>query len=300
MSPAAQRIQLRPAPATGPRVRFRSLDTLWVQVTGTLCNIACRHCFISCGPQADQVPMMSAAEVEGVLEQGRAAGMREVYFTGGEPFLHPELRRIVRGALAVAPLTLVTNGILIDEATAGWLAAEADASAYSLDVRVSLDGMTAAENDPVRGRGTFDQIVGALGRIARAGLSPVVTVVEHAQGMSAAGERVRFLAFVRGLGIAQPRVKFLPLLRIGREERRTHGYAAPEALGEGALDPAVEGGLLCASGRCATAHGVFTCPILIERADARLGATLAEAQADLSLTWDACQTCVLDGLRCNT
>ncbi len=284
----------------GPRVEFRWLDTLWVQVTGTLCNIACRHCFISCGPKADQVPMMGAEEVERALDEGRAAGMRQVYFTGGEPFLHPELRRLVRSALALAPLTIVTNGILIDDETARWLADEFNRSRYSLDLRVSLDGMTPEQNDPVRGRGTFDQIVAAIRLIARVGLSPVVTVVEHEEGLAAAESRARFLEFVRGLGLEQPRVKFLPLLRIGREERRTHGYERPEMLADEPLLPEVESSLLCASGRIATAHGIFTCPILIERADARLGAHVADALTPIHLRWDACQTCVLDGLRCNT
>jgi MoaA/NifB/PqqE/SkfB family radical SAM enzyme len=284
----------------GPRVEFRWLDTLWVQVTGTLCNIACRHCFISCGPKADQVPMMGAEEVERALDEGRAAGMRQVYFTGGEPFLHPELRRLVRSALALAPLTIVTNGILIDDETALWLAEEFNRSRYSLDLRVSLDGMTPKQNDPVRGHGTFDQIVAAIRLIARVGLSPVVTVVEHEEGLAAAESRARFLEFVRGLGVQQPRVKFLPLLRIGREERRTHGYERPEMLADEPLLPEVESSLLCASGRIATAHGIFTCPILIERADARLGAHVADALTPIHLRWDACQTCVLDGLRCNT
>jgi hypothetical protein len=95
-------------------------------------------------------------------------------------------------------------------------------------------------------------------------------------------------------------VKFLPLLRIGREERRTHGYQEPDALSNEPLLPEVESSLLCASGRIVTAQGVFTCPILIERADARLGAHLDEATVPIHLRWDACQTCVLDGLRCNT
>jgi organic radical activating enzyme len=284
----------------GPAVRFRWLDVLWFQITGTLCNIACRHCFISCGPKATQVPVMSTAQVEAALAEGVALGMRQVYFTGGEPFLHPEMRRLVGAALAVAPLTIVTNGLLIDEDTAAWLAEESEGSRYSLDLRVSLDGMTAEENDPVRGRGTFEQIVLALRRLARRGLSPVVTVVEHAEGMAADAARTSFLAFVRGLGIDQPRVKYLPLLRIGREERRTHGYGGPYPLGEEPLLPEVEASLLCASGRIVTAQGVYTCPILIERPDARMGDRLAEAQRDLRLSWDACQTCVLDGLRCNT
>jgi sulfatase maturation enzyme AslB (radical SAM superfamily) len=282
----------------GPEVPFRWLDALWIQVTGTLCNIACRHCFISCGPKADQVPMMTAAEVEQALAEGRDAGMRQVYFTGGEPFLHPELRRIVRATLRLAPLTIVTNGILIDDAAVEWIAKESAASPYSLDLRVSLDGMTAAQNDPVRGHGTFDEIVEALRRLGRAGLSPVVTVVEHDEGLAGASARADFLAFVRGLGIKQPRVKFLPLLRIGREERRTHGYAAEDLAAP--LLPEVESGLLCSSGRIVTAQGVYTCPILIERGDARLGARLADAMRPIRLNWDACQTCVLDGLRCNT
>jgi hypothetical protein len=49
-----------------------------------------------------------------------------------------------------------------------------------------------------------------------------------------------------------------------------------------------------------TAQGVFTCPILVERTGARLGATLAEAARPIRLGFDACRTCVMDGLRCNT
>jgi len=288
-------VQLR-----APEVRFRWLDALWIQVTGTLCNIACRHCFISCGPRAEQVPMMSAEEVERALDEGRDFGMRHVYFTGGEPFLHPELRRIVRSALRIAPLTIVTNGLLLDDATVAFVAQESEGSRYSFDLRVSLDGLTAEQNDPVRGRGTFEQVVAALRRLGRAGLSPVVTVVEHEDGLAGADARARFLQFVRDLGIRQPRVKFLPLLRIGREERRTHGYLDQGVMESAPLLPEVEASLLCASSRIVTAQGVYTCPILIEHAGARLGDRLSAAVRPIRLRWDACQTCVLDGLRCNT
>jgi hypothetical protein len=64
-------VTLSAPPAPGPEVAFRWLDALWVQVTGTRCNIACRHCFISCGPKADQIPMMSveSATPDGLLER---------------------------------------------------------------------------------------------------------------------------------------------------------------------------------------------------------------------------------------
>lgn len=286
--------------AVGPLVTFTRLDALWIQVSGTLCNIACRHCFVSCGPKANQVPMMTVEEVRRALDEGAASGMRQVYFTGGEPLLHPRIRELVDLALGVAPLTVLTNGLLLDDGTVEFLAGRFRAARYSLDLRVSLDGMTAGQNDPVRGRGTFERVVSALRRLGAAGLSPVVTVVEHEEGLEGAEARARFLDFVRRLGIRQPRVKFLPLLRIGREGRRTHGYRPEDTLAGEPLPPDVEGALLCASGRCVTSQGVFTCPILVERGEARLGATLAEAARPIGLGFDACRTCVLDGLRCNT
>ena len=283
-----------------PHVPMRALDTLWFQVAGTLCNIACRHCFISCGPNADQVPIMSTEQVEHALDEGRELGMRQVYFTGGEPFLHPELQRIARAALQLAPLTIVTNGLLIDDAAVGWISEESERSRYSFDLRVSLDGLTAEQNDPVRGRGTFAEVVAALRRLGRGGLSPVVTIVEHEDGLAGAEARTRFSQFVRDLGIRQPRLKFLPLLRIGREEQRTHGYLEHGVTESAPLPPEVESSLLCASGRIVTAQGVYTCPILIEHESARLGDHLSGAARPIHLRWDACQTCVFDGLRCNT
>ena len=42
-----------------PRVELQSLDTLWFQVAGTLCNLACSHCFISCSPTNHTRPRRS-------------------------------------------------------------------------------------------------------------------------------------------------------------------------------------------------------------------------------------------------
>ncbi len=284
----------------GPEVRFRSLDTVWVQITGTICNIACRHCFVSAGPKSESIPMMTRAQVEGALAEAAELGARDAYFTGGEPFLHPEIRSLVDFALERMPLTVLTNALPIDDALARWIANRFAGSRYSFDVRVSLDGTTAERNDRVRGRGVYDDVVSALRRLAREGVSPVVTVVEHEEGLKAAEARVEFTEFLRGLGIAHPRVKFLPLLRIGREERRTRGYLERERLGPEPLASEIEQSLICSSSRTVTAHGVMTCPILVERADARLGDSLREAGQGIRLSWRACHTCVADGLRCAT
>jgi len=214
----------------GPEVSFRSLDTVWIQITGTLCNIACRHCFVSAGPKSDSIPMMSRRQVEAAIEEAVALGARDAYFTGGEPFLHPEIRPLVDFTLERMPLTILTNALLIDDAMAEWIGDRFARSRYSLDVRVSLDGATEETNDRVRGRGVFREVVEALRRLARAGVSPVVTVVEHEDSLRTADARVEFTEFLRGIGLAHPRVKFMPLLHLGREEGRSRGYLERERL----------------------------------------------------------------------
>ena len=76
-----------------PEVPSLSLDTLWFQVAGTLCNLQCTHCFISCSPTNHVHEMMTLDDVRGFLEEARGLGVREYYFTGGEPFLNPEMLR---------------------------------------------------------------------------------------------------------------------------------------------------------------------------------------------------------------
>ncbi len=288
-------------PAGAPELAMQSLDTLWLQLTGTVCNLACLHCFVSCGPAETRVPMMETAHVLELLDEAESLGVRDYYFTGGEPMMHADFWPLCRATLERGPLTVLTNGLFIDDTAARLAKQTFDGSRYSFELRVSLDGMSAAENDPVRGKGTFDAVCDGLRRLASVGLLPIVTVVEHAGGMAATEARLAFLDFARSLGLSRPRVKFLPLLRIGREERRTHGYS-PDDLDvlSQPLPPDADERLACKSGRLATALGVMTCPILLDAPDARLGATLGESLGPIRLGWAACRTCIADGLSCAT
>jgi molybdenum cofactor biosynthesis enzyme MoaA len=288
--------------AHAPLLPLTALDTVWFQLTGTVCNIACRHCFITCGPKQKRVPMMAKGDVRRFLDEAEALGARDYYFTGGEPMLHPDFWELVDETLARGPLTVLTNGILVDGDAAARARRSFDRARYSFDLRVSLDGMSDAENDPVRGKGTFDRITAGIAALAAVGLSPAITVVEHATVMETDAARLRFLDFARSLGLRHPRVKFLPLLRLGREERRTHGYGDDDVAALAAVTPTPEviEALVCSSSRLVTAHGVMTCPILLDAPSAELGRTLAETLHPIRLRWAACKTCVVEGLTCRT
>src|SRR5204863_97959 len=86
-----------------PHVQLRALDTLWFQVAGTICNIECTHCFISCSPRNHSHEMMSLADVQRSLDDARGLGVREYYFTGGEPFMNRDMLAILEATLKQGP-----------------------------------------------------------------------------------------------------------------------------------------------------------------------------------------------------
>ena len=288
------------AAAEYPSVPFVAFDTLWFQVAGTLCNLQCTHCFVSASPTNHNHEMLSLETVKRYLAEAEDLGLKEYYFTGGEPFMNREIFEILEAALALGPVSVLTNGLLIKADTAERLRQLSDSSPYSLDLRISIDGWDAATNDPVRGAGTFERILQGIRHLAAVGLNPVLTVTEACDGASTAAGRALFLAFLRERGLPQPRLKVMPLLRLGAEVERTRAYSSWESLKGQTLTSADASALVCSSGRMVTSKGVFVCPILVDFDGARMGETLAETRRDFPLRFRACYTCHAEGLSCRT
>jgi AdoMet-dependent heme synthase len=288
---------------TAPRVELRSLDTLWFQVGGTVCNLACTHCFISCSPTNHTHEMMPLAEVERYLAEAVTLGVREYYFTGGEPFLNPEMEAILAATLAVGPASVLTNGLLLDPARCRRLRALADASEYSLDLRVSLDGYDAETNDPIRGAGTFDRILEGIRNVVAAGLNPAITVTEVCREAGADEGKARFFALLRELGVERPRLKVLPVFQLGAEAAREGAggaYASWQRLHEGEAPEEGWDHLQCSACRMVTDQGVWVCPILVNEPSGKMGEALADSLGSFPLAHPACWTCHVYGVSCKT
>ncbi|MEM7481135.1 MAG: radical SAM protein [Acidobacteriota bacterium] len=283
-----------------PRVRLAALDTLWFQVAGTVCNLACNHCFISCSPTNRTHEMMSLAEVEGYLVEAVELGVKEYYFTGGEPFLNPAMEAILEATLAVGPANVLTNGLLLDSERCARLRALQDASEYSLDLRVSLDGFDAASNDPIRGEGSFERVLNGVRNLLAAGLNPVLTVTEvHGVSGTEAG-KAKFFDLLRGLGADKPRLKVLPVFQIGSEAERGGAYESWQKLRAGEVADDGWEHLQCSSCRMVTDRGVWVCPILVNEPEGKMGETLSDTLGSYPLEHPACWTCHVYGVSCKT
>lgn len=285
--------------APAPEVALESLDQLWFQVSGTVCNLRCTHCFISCSPDNHSFWFMSREQVRDALAESVGLGVKEYYFTGGEPFMNQELTGILQDTLELGPATVLTNATLLPPRTVDSLEKLAGGSPYSLEIRVSLDGVTAEMNDEIRGEGSFDRAMEGVERLVAAGFLPIITCMQTWED----GETERILGdfrdLLRGIGYGRARLKILPPLRIGAEAERTHGYEEDERVTHEMLHGFDLSELLCTKARLVTADGVYVCPILLDTPSARLGDTVAEAAGKpAELSEQACYTCYVSGSIC--
>jgi radical SAM protein with 4Fe4S-binding SPASM domain len=149
------------------------LRELWLHVND-FCNLSCAHCLVSSGPDRSQG--LSTERVLDAIDQGTSLGVERFFFTGGEPLARPDAielaRRIVRDHQR--ELVVLTNGTLFKGERFARFAALADGDL--LRVQISLDGASAATNDPIRGDGTFARVVTGIRAAVSAGLRPTLTM----------------------------------------------------------------------------------------------------------------------------
>jgi len=151
------------------------LETLWVN-TGTLCNITCQNCYIESSPSNDRLEYVTAAEVAGLLDEtaALALGTREIGFTGGEPFMNPDMIPILGDALGRGYRVLVLTNAMqpmqrprIKQALLDLKAAHGD----HLKIRVSLDHYTSELHEIERGRRTWDRTLAGLDWLSAQGFN---------------------------------------------------------------------------------------------------------------------------------
>ena len=141
------------------KVALTALRTLWFN-TGTLCNIECRNCYIQSSPGNDALLYLTRAEVESYLAEimRDRLPVREIGFTGGEPFMNPEMIGMAEAALEAGHEVLIlTNAMrpMMRKAMREGLADLNRRFGARLTLRISLDHWSAKRHDAERGNGSF-------------------------------------------------------------------------------------------------------------------------------------------------
>lgn len=158
------------------KIEMSRLRTLWFN-TGTLCNIACRNCYIESSPTNDRLAYLTRAELVAYLDEieREKLGTEELGFTGGEPFLNADLPGMLEDGLSRGFRVLVlTNAMRPMRRHEARLLDLNQRFRGDLTIRVSLDHFTKERHEDERGAGTFQPTLDGLIRLVRNGFKVTV------------------------------------------------------------------------------------------------------------------------------
>lgn len=305
--------QLRPGKFVDPlrtakgedraHVALKGLSTLWFN-TGTLCNLACKSCYIESSPTNDALVYLGLDDVLPYLDEIERDNLptREIGFTGGEPFMNRAMVPMIQLCLDRGFEVLVLSNAMrpMRRFEAGLLALE---GRERLAIRVSLDHYTQTIHEAERGPDSWNKAIEGLVWLAQNGFN--ISVAGRHLGYepeTIAREGYRSLFEMYALRIAADNPAHLVLFPEMDETADTTEISTG-CWSTLSVDPA---SMMCASSRMVVkrkgeaASRVAACTLLPYQADFDMGSTLAEASRDVQLNHPHCaRFCVLGGASCS-
>jgi MoaA/NifB/PqqE/SkfB family radical SAM enzyme len=287
------------------QVALRALETLWFN-TGTLCNLTCRNCYIESSPRNDRLAYLTHDEVREYLDEIAREKLptRLIGFTGGEPFMNPDIVAMLDDVLSRGLDALVlTNAMKPMRKLRPQLLALREAYGARLRIRVSLDHHSPAVHEAERGRRSWAPTIDGMVWLARNGFAMDVAG-RRFSGEPEAELRAGFARLFAELDIpidaANPvRLMLFPEMDVQRD--------VPEITTAcwGILHKSPDD-VMCASARMVVKHkdaaapSVLACTLVPYDRQFELGRTLAEAARPVSLNHPYCASfCVLGGAACS-
>lgn len=288
-------------------VALAAATTLWFN-TGTLCNIACTSCYIESSPTNDALVYITCAEVADFLRQIAERGwpVREIGFTGGEPFMNPEMIGMAEAALEAGFAVLILTNAMQPMMRPKVMAGLADLIARfgdRLTLRISLDHPDPARHDEERGAGAFARSLEGM-RWLRDHGARMAVAGRTRWGGSEAEMRAGFAALFAAEGFAIDASDPAACVLFPEMDVRAEVPEITTACW-GILGKSPDS-VMCASSRMvvkrrgAARPAVLACTLIADDPQFELGATLAEAERPVALNHPHCaKFCVLGGASCS-
>lgn len=287
-------------------VALENPQTLWFN-TGTLCNIECENCYILSSPTNDALVYLTADEVSDYLDQldSRKWGVKEIAFTGGEPFMNPEMIEMAKRSLERGyEVLILTNAMLPMQrkrVKEGLLALKSYGD--KLTFRISVDHWSEDLHDKERGKGSFAKTVQGMQWLRENGFQMAVagrTVWDETDTDSRKGYAELFLKHDFNIDAYNPGTTVLfPEMdeKIEVPEITTACW--------GILDKSPSQ-VMCSNSRMVVKHkgadtpSVIACTLLPYEPEFDMGPTLEDAERPVQLNHPHCaKFCVLGGASCS-
>jgi len=178
------------APAQQPAERPLGRH-LWLY-TNFDCNLRCDYCCVRSSPTAPRREL-GLEPIRRIAREAPPLGVDQLFVTGGEPFLLPDIAEILLACAEAAPTIVLTNGMLFRGSR---LEALRSLPRERVTLQISLDSSTPALHDRHRGAGSWDRARRGIETARAEGFR-----VRLAATVSSDAEEKRFQEFLDGSGV---------------------------------------------------------------------------------------------------
>ena len=292
---------------TRAEVDLAGATTLWFN-TGTLCNIECTNCYIESSPKNDALTYITTAEIIPYLDQitERNWPTSEIAFTGGEPFMNPDMIDMARVCLSRGyEVLILTNAMLPmmrKSVKSGLLGLNADFPG-KLTLRVSLDHFDKRFHDEERGKGTYDVTLRGMAWLQENGFRMAVagrTLWGDSEPESRAGYRALFQAHGFDIDADNPAMTVLFPEMDASVDVPEITTACWGILNKKPTDVMCSSSRMVVKRKGADMPTVLACTLLPYDPQFDLGETLEQAEKSVKLNHPHCaKFCVLGGASCS-
>jgi uncharacterized Fe-S cluster-containing radical SAM superfamily protein len=282
-------------------------ETLWFN-TGTLCNIQCVNCYIDSSPTNDALVYITADEVRDYLDQiaERKWPIREIGFTGGEPFMNPQMIDMARVSLErgfeVLILTNAMRPMMRKSMREGLLELQRD-YANKLTLRISVDHYRPDLHDEERGTGSFAKTLEGMRWLRDHGFKMAIagrTLWDHDEVQSRAGYAAFFAQHEFDIDAQNPGQTVLFPEMDETVEVPEITTACWGILGKSPDSVMCSNSRMVVKRKGADKPAVLACTLLPYSPEFEMGQTLEQAEADVQLNHPHCaKFCVLGGASCS-
>lgn len=287
-------------------VGLKALETLWFN-TGTLCNLTCRNCYIESSPRNDRLAYLTVGEVAAYLDEidRDGHGTKLIGFTGGEPFMNPDLPAMLDAVLSRGLKAIVLTNAMrpMHRMKPALLDLLARHGRDNLAIRVSVDHHERSLHEQERGLRSWKPTIDGLVWLAEAGFDVHVAgrqFSNETDGEVRAGYARLFARLCVPIDAHHPATLVLfpemdPTVDVPEITTACWGILkkSPDSV-------------MCASARMvvkrkgAQRPAVVACTLLPYDPQFELGETLAESTGEVRLNHPHCaKFCVLGGAACS-
>ncbi len=266
---------------SAPQVELKELNNLFFELCYKACNLKCKHCYIEKNLYKQEKDFIPVEKIKAALLQTKGENLSSIYLTGGEPLLHPDFNTILRMCLKFSNVTVISNGVLINDKKARFLRKIDDENDFETIYRISLDHFDELKNDEIRGRGSFRKALGAILNLAKYDFNPIISVCNYYQE----SRQELFNGFYElfrkhDFEIEDINLKVMPYFENNCNDEFIEDFNFDKTK----LD--------CYNSRVLSANGVYSCPALSNDFRARAGSDMSNYSKRTFLDTQKCTKCI--------